>query len=112
GVYGDCAGERVAETRRVNPQTPRARRRADAERQLTQWCAARGATLIILRVPGIYAPDRLPLERLRARVPVLRREDDVYTSHVHADDLAAVVARALESDAPEGIYNAADDTDL
>src|SRR5438874_2680449 len=112
GVYGDCAGERVAETRRLNPQTPRARRRADAERQLEQWCAARAAALIILRVPGVYAADRLPLERLRARVPVLCREEDVYTSHMHADDLAAVVARALETDAPEGVYNAADDTEL
>ncbi len=85
GVYGDCAGERVAETRPLNPQTPRARRRADAERQLEHWCAARGTALVILRAPGIYAADRLPLERLRAGAPVLRREDDVYTSHIHAD---------------------------
>lgn len=112
GVYGDCAGERVAETRTLNPQTPRARRRADAERQLERWCAARGAALVILRAPGIYAADRLPLEHLRTGAPVLRREDDVYTSHIHADDLAAALARALEADAPAGVYNAADDTEL
>ena len=112
GVYGDCRGERVAETRAPNPQTARARRRADAERQLEQWCAARDVALLILRAPGIYAAERLPLERLHSRVPVLRREDDVYTSHIHADDLAAAVARALEADAPAGVYNAADDTEL
>lgn len=112
GVYGDCAGERVAETRPLKPQTPRARRRADAERQLEHWCAAHGAALVILRVPGIYAADRLPLEHLRARVPVLRREDDVYTNHIHADDLAAAVARALDDDALAGVYNVADDTEL
>src|SRR5690349_2284956 len=112
GVYGDCAGARVAETRPLDPQTPRARRRADAEHQLGEWCAARGAALVILRAPGIYAPDRLPLERLRACVPVLCAEDDVYTSHIHADDLATVVARALEADAPAGVYNAADDSEL
>src|SRR4051812_11937080 len=112
GVYGDCTGERVAETQPLNPRTPRARRRADAERQPERWCAERGVALIILPVPGIYAPDRLPLERLRAGLPVLRREDDVYTSHIHADDLAAAVARALEPTAPDGIYNAADDTEL
>jgi len=112
GVYGDCGGERVAETRALNPQTARARRRADAERQLEQWCAAREVALVILRAPGIYAVERLPLERLRSRVPVLRREDDVYTSHIHADDLAAAVARALEADAPAGVYNAADDSEL
>jgi nucleoside-diphosphate-sugar epimerase len=112
GVYGDCGGERVDETRPINPQTPRARRRADAERQLEQWGTARGTALVILRAPGIYAADRLPLDRLRARLPVLRRDDDVYTSHIHADDLAAAVARALEPDAPAGVYNVADDTEL
>jgi nucleoside-diphosphate-sugar epimerase len=66
----------------------------------------------VLRVPGIYAAERLPLERLRAGTPVLRAEDDVYTSHIHADDLAAIVCRALENDAPAGIYNAADDTEM
>jgi nucleoside-diphosphate-sugar epimerase len=65
-----------------------------------------------LRVPGIYAPDRLPLERLRSGTPVLRTEDDVYTSHIHADDLAAIVCRALDDDAPQGVYNAADDTEM
>jgi nucleoside-diphosphate-sugar epimerase len=112
GVYGDCAGERVAETRPLHPQTPRSRRRADAERQLELWCAACGTALVILRAPGIYAADRLPLERLRARLPVLRREDDVYTGHIHADDLAAAVARAFEAGAPPGVYNIADDTEL
>src|SRR5438067_138305 len=93
GVYGDCRGERVAEDRPVKPMTSRARRRLDAERQLEDWCSRHGAALVILRVPGIYAAERLPLERLRARLPVLRAEDDVYTSHIHADDLAAIVAR-------------------
>ena len=112
GVYGDCRGERVDESRPVAPQTPRARRRADAERRLALWCSSFGVPLVVLRAPGIYAADRLPLERLRAGTPVLRAEDDVYTSHIHADDLAASVARALENDAPDGIYNAADDSEL
>lgn len=112
GVYGDCGGELVDESRPLAPRTPRARRRADAERQLTAWCAAHGAKLVILRAPGIYAADRLPLERLRAGRPVLRGEDDVYTNHIHADDLAAIAFRALADDAPEGAYNASDDTRL
>src|SRR5438067_7850840 len=112
GVYGDCGGTLVDEARPLDPQTPRARRRVDAEAQLARWCATHGAALVVLRVPGIYAIDRLPLERLRAQLPVLRAEDDVYTSHIHADDLAAIAARALEADAPPGIYNAADDTQM
>ncbi len=66
----------------------------------------------MLRAPGIYAPDRLPLPRLRTRAPLLRTEDDVYTGHIHADDLARALLRALEPDAPEGTYNAADDTEM
>ncbi len=112
GVYGDCGGARVDESRRVHPQTDRARRRVDAERQLTLWCSARGAALVILRVPGIYAADRLPLDRLRSGTPVLRAEDDVYTNHIHAEDLAAIVARALDDATPGGIYNASDDSEM
>lgn len=112
GVYGDCGGAIVAEDRPLNPQTPRALRRADAERRLGAWCGAQGIALVILRAPGIYAADRLPLERLRRRVPVLCAEDDIYTSHIHADDLAAIAVRALGEDAAPGIYNAADDSRL
>ncbi len=112
GVYGDCGGARVDESRPPAPQTERARRRLDAEAQLARWCAARGAALVVLRAPGIYAADRLPLERLRAGVPVLAPEDDVYTNHIHADDLARALARSLEADAPAGLYNACDDSEL
>jgi nucleoside-diphosphate-sugar epimerase len=112
GVYGDCAGALVDESRAPNPQSARAKRRADAERQLALWCSARGIPLVILRAPGIYAADRLPLERLRAGTPVLRDADDVYTNHIHAEDLAACCVRALEADAPAGVYNASDDTQL
>jgi nucleoside-diphosphate-sugar epimerase len=112
GVYGDCRGERVDESRPVAPQTARAVRRVDAERRLAAWCAEHRATLVVLRTPGIYAEDRLPLASLRERAPVLRTEDDVYTNHIHADDLARAAVRALEDDAPPGVYNIADDSEL
>lgn len=112
GVYGDCGGARVDESRALHPQTDRARRRVDAEHQLALWCSERGVPLAILRAPGIYAADRLPLERLRQGTPVLRAEDDVYTNHIHADDLAAIIVRALEEDAPGGAYNASDDSEI
>jgi nucleoside-diphosphate-sugar epimerase len=112
GVYGDCAGARIDESRPPAPQTERAHRRLHAELQLAQWAGERGIDLVVLRVPGIYAAERLPLERLRAGTPVLRSEDDVYTNHIHADDLAAIVCRALDDEAPAGVYNAADDTEM
>jgi len=112
GVYGDCGGARVDESQPVEPLTDRARRRVDAEEVLRDWTRSRGVDLVILRAPGIYAADRLPLDRLRSGTPVLRAEDDVYTNHIHADDLAAICVRALERDAPAGVYNTADDTEM
>jgi nucleoside-diphosphate-sugar epimerase len=109
GVYGDCAGERVDETRSPSPQTDRATRRLDAERAVSEWGDREAVETVILRVPGIYAADRLPLERLAQGTPALRAEEDVYTNHIHADDLAAVVAAALESERAHGVYNASDD---
>lgn len=112
GVYGDCGGALVDELRAVNPQSPRALRRVHAEAQLALWCTRHAVALVVLRAPGIYAADRLPLERLRAGTPVLRDEDDVYTNHIHAEDLAGICARALQDGAPPGTYNASDDSQL
>ena len=112
GVYGDCGGARVDELRPLAPQSDRARRRVDAETVLGEWGRSHRVEIVVLRVPGIYAADRLPLERLRQRTPVLRAEDDGYTNHIHADDLAAICVRALDPDAPAGAYNASDDTEL
>jgi nucleoside-diphosphate-sugar epimerase len=115
GVYGDCAGERVSESRPVRPATPRAQRRVDAETALRHFGRAAGVRVTLLRIPGIYAADReggTPRERLLKGTPVLRREDDVYTNHIHADDLARAVIAALWRGKPQRAINASDDTEL
>ena len=112
GVYGDCAGERVPETRRLRPQTARARRRVDAEQQLRHFGRTTGTCLSILRAPGIYAADRLPLERLQRGTPVLAAEEDVFTNHIHADDLAMLAVAALRRGLPNRVYNASDASHL
>ena len=112
GVYGDCGGARVDESRAPNPRSERAVRRANAEAQLAVWCKKHRVELVVLRAPGIYAADRLPLERLRAGTPVLRDADDVYSNHIHADDLAAICVRSLDDAAPAGTYNASDDSQI
>jgi nucleoside-diphosphate-sugar epimerase len=109
GVYGDCAGAVVPETRPTRPQTARARRRVDAEQRLRAWGARCGVSVSILRVPGIYAADRLPLARLERGTPALRDAEDSYVNHVHADDLARMVIAALNHAAPGRTYNAVDD---
>ena len=109
GVYGDCAGELVSETRPLRPQTERAQRRADAEDRLRAWGARSGVRVTLVRVPGIYAADRLPLERLRRGTPALAAQEDSFVNHVHADDLARIVVAALRHGQPNRSYNAVDD---
>ena len=112
GVYGDCGGAWIDETRTPAPHNARARRRVDAEQVLRAWAVRAQGRLAILRVPGIYGAERLPLKRLQAGTPALREADDVYTNHIHADDLAAIVARALWRGAPNRVYHASDDSEL
>ena len=112
GVYGDCGGALIDETRAVNPESSRAGRRVDAERRLRDWGGRNGVRISILRAPGIYAADRLPLERLKKGLPALAEADDVFTNHIHADDLAAACIAALRRGAANRIYNVVDDSDL
>jgi nucleoside-diphosphate-sugar epimerase len=115
GVYGDCGGARFDETRAVQPTTARARRRVDAEAQL-RWVGRRsGVAVSLLRIPGIYAADRdggHPRERLQRGTPVLRATDDVYTNHIHADDLARACVAALHHARPQRVLHVCDDTEL
>ena len=114
GVYGDAGGARFDETRAACPQTDRARRRADAEARLRWHGRAFGVRVSVLRIPGIYALDREggdPRERLARGAPVLVADDDVYTNHIHADDLARACIAALHRGAPQRIYHASDDTE-
>jgi len=112
GVYGDCAGARVNEMRPRRAQTPRARRRVAAEDRLRAWAMHHRVTLAILRAPGIYAETRLPLDRIRQGTPVLADEDDVFTNHIHAADLARATVAALFRGRPNRAYNVTDDAEL
>ena len=128
GVYGDCQGALVRESRPTNPKTPRGQRRAAAEATLRHWArtrthAARTTDLAnpgrrttnagsILRVPGIYASNRLPVDRLRADTPALRPEDDTWTNHIHADDLARICWLSLTRGRSLRAYNTSDNSAL
>ncbi|MES2099889.1 MAG: NAD-dependent epimerase/dehydratase family protein [Pseudomonadota bacterium] len=115
GVYGDCDGARFDETRAVNPATDRGRRRVDAEQRLRWYGRAFGARVSVLRIPGIYAGDRAgghPRERLARGAPVLNAAHDVFTNHIHADDLARACVAALHRGLPQRVVHASDDTEL
>ena len=115
GVYGDCQGELAMETRATHADTPRARRRINAENLIRFYGRATGVRSSVLRIPGIYAPNReggTPQARLLKGTPVLQAQDDVYTNHIHADDLARACLAALWRGQPQRIYNVNDDTCL
>ena len=115
GVYGDCGGAWIDETRALRPQTARARRRVAAESALRAFGRAAGTRTSILRIPGIYAPDReggTPRARLERGTPVLAADDDVYTNHIHADDLARACVLALWRGRPLRAVNVNDDSQL
>ncbi len=112
GVYGDCGGELVAETRPPRPSTERARRRADAEHRLREWGRRSGVRVVVLRVPGIYAADRLPVARIERGTPALMPTEDAFVNHVHADDLARIVVAALYRGGCGRMYNASDDAPI
>ena len=108
GVYGDAGGAQVDESTPVAPANERSQRRVAAESTVQAWCAARGVRCVILRVPGIYGPHRLPLERLRRNEPSLRDEDAGPGNRIHVDDLAAAMAAAIDQPQARGIYNVTD----
>lgn len=119
GVYGDCLGREIDELSPVNPESDRAKRRVNAEQQLVAWTSARGVALTILRAPGIYAEDRLPLKRLRSGTPTIVAVEDSWSNHIHADDLANAAVQAMyrttvSRDAPQlaSIFNIVDDSQL
>ena len=112
GIYGDCGGAVVAESRPATPMSARAARRVDAERILRRWGSDSGTLVTVLRVPGIYASGRLPMARLKAGTPALVANQDPYTNHIHADDLARIVIAALNRGKSGRAYNASDDSSM
>ncbi len=112
GVYGDCGGAWVSETHLLHPASVRSQRRAEAEMQIRVWARRNRVNASILRVPGIYAADRLPLARLQQGTPGIIDSEDSYTNHIHADDLAHISAAALLRAKPCRVYHASDDSQL
>lgn len=108
GVYGDCQGAWVTEDRPPRPDADRARRRLDAERQLSAWGDAHAVPVVILRVPGIYGPGRLPEKRLRSGEPVLREQESPWSNRVHVVDLVRACIAAGEHARPNAVYNISD----
>lgn len=112
GVYGNTHGAPVDESSPVQPGTDRARRRVSAEEMTRVWCNERHVRRIVLRVPGIYGPGRLPLQRLQRSEPVVREEDAGLSNRIHVDDLVEACVQAVANPGARGVYNITDGTAL
>ncbi len=112
GVYGDAEGREVTEQTPVNPLTARARRRVTAEDMVRVWCTEQQVRRVVLRVPGIYGPGRLPLERLASREPAVRVDEAGIGNRIHVDDLVVACIAALDMPDVRGIYNVTDGVPL
>ena len=111
GVYGPHDGAWVNESTPPAPVTARGRRRLAAEHTLEDWCQEQGVLCRILRVPGIYGPGRLPLARIRQRLPVVHPDEAPWSNRIHADDLAAIAVHlmhVLETGKPFEVFNVSD----
>lgn len=108
GVYGDCGGQWIDELRLLDPQTSRAKRRVAAETILKEWATQYQKPYVILRVPGIYAKNRLPLDRLKKKLPVVQSSEAAFTNRIQADDLAEICITAMNSKFAAEIFNATD----
>jgi len=108
GVYGDCHGDWVDENTALKPQADRAKRRIDAELQIKNYSQQYHCDVVILRVAGIYAADKLPLKRLQSGEPILCEADSGFSNRIHADDLATICFAACTSDKMQGLYNCTD----
>ena len=108
GVYGDCRGRTIDEETPVNAQTTRARRRLDAEEYLLSWGRNRNVPIVILRVSGIYGPERVPIAQIESGNPIIREAESPLSNRIHVDDLAVVcMAAAVKGEAGE-IFNVSD----
>jgi nucleoside-diphosphate-sugar epimerase len=108
GVYGDCGGRWIDESAPLNPSTHRAQRRIFAEAAVRKWCGEQGIPWVILRVPAIYGPGRLLIQRLKSGQPTVRPEQCSYSNRIHVHDLVAVCRAAMARAPRDSIYNVSD----
>lgn len=107
-VYGDTGGDWITESSPTTSTTDRGSRRYDAEQRLSAWAKTHAVEFVILRVPGIYGPGRLPRQRLEKALPVLNESECGYTNRIHSDDLAMICQVAAEKAKSAEIYNVSD----
>ena len=92
GVYGDGAGQDVDEFTPVNPNTEGGAACVAAEEILHGHAKQTGNEVVILRLAGIYGPDRLlrRVDELRKGTPLTSEPED-WLNLIHVDDAVRMI---------------------
>jgi hypothetical protein len=109
GVYGDAKGAWVDEASPVRPLTERSLRRAEAERAWLDFGARTGRRVEVFRLSGIYGPGRSVVDTLRAGTARRIVKPGQVFNRIHVDDIARVLAAAIDADMGHPIFNVSDD---
>lgn len=110
GVYGQNDGSVVKETSPTEPATETAKVLVETEHVLLAAARETKFPGVILRVAGIYGPDRgYLLKQYLKNEARLEGKGGRFLNMIHRDDLIGVIIAALKSGRPGEIYNAVDD---
>jgi nucleoside-diphosphate-sugar epimerase len=109
-VYGQVDGSLVSETSPAEPETDTARVLLEAEKILLDGARQHAFAANVLRVAGIYGPDRgYWLKQYLAGQARIEGEGERVLNMVHRDDVAGAILCALSRGRSGGIYNVVDD---
>ena len=109
GVYGDWQGQWVDETSPTRPISERSLRRVQAERAWLDFARETGKRVEVFRLAGIYGPGRSVIDTLRAGTAKRIVKPGQVFNRIHVDDVARVLAAAIDKATGHGIYNVSDD---
>mgnify|MGYP003335250383 FL=1 len=109
-VYAQTDGGWVTEDSVAVPQAETGRVLVETENLLLTAARERGFPAVILRVAGIYGPERGHLFQQYLRDEArLSGDGSRWLNMIHRDDVVGAAIAALERGAPGRIYNVADD---
>jgi nucleoside-diphosphate-sugar epimerase len=110
GVYGQDDGSWVVESSPTEPGPETARVLVEAERLLLGAAAQRGFPAVVLRVAGIYGPQRgFLLRRFLEGAARVEGEGDRWMNMIHREDVAGAIEAALRGGHGGEVYNVVDD---
>ncbi len=108
GVYGDHGGAWIDETTIPIPESERGRQRLMVEDEWLALGALSAKSVAVLRLAGIYGPDRNVLDDLRAGEARRIDKPGQVFNRIHVADIGQAIAGALAERA-HGTWNIADD---